>query len=273
MIPQPAFPFTAYAMPTNEMQARGTEIADHATMMSSGKFPRIQVWDQVAFGINSNARNVTFNATNWTPRVDDLVIMVCASDATGIAVPAPWVNVLGGNTVVSSGVHVLYVLYRWVSYDEQQAGTLSYTADAVQGNLLGSTAGIVVRGVDPTNPVAAIASSLSTTPVTPHPLPALSGTGMPANCLVLGCMTADGVPAYQFIDGWGRAAATDANQSNYIYTRNALTSASTAVATVNAIPGASDEYCSVTLALRPIVPVPSLNLHVRRPNYGALQQF
>lgn len=199
---------------------------------------------------SSRSPGITFGA-NVNPLENDMVLFFPSSGATPplpMTTPSGWVNVA---TVETSTVHQLCCFYHWVTAAEAAASTRIYTAtNLYNANQAGNTAALLIRGVDTTTPidlVSNVASAVSTT--TPHTLPALTGTSLSNNSLVVGCVCKDGTGSYTTPSGWTLQVTVASSTQKCVYTRDALTVSGTNVSTTNVTPNAADEYASLNVAL------------------------
>lgn len=232
-----------------DMNVRGTQLTDHAAFMSSRNVTQISICDSGATVQTTNNPNMTFSATKWQPKTNDLVeLWVALPTSTTITVPSGWVNVFGGNTVVDSGQHTLYCIYHLVTAAEETAATLFYTASGVHTSATCTILGVVVRNVDPTNPIDSAASTFSATATATHVLASLVGSNLTDDSLVLSGLAADGTGQPTPPDGWGTITGAGGTvQSNFLFSRNVHTTAGVNVAATNVV-SVSDEFASITVA-------------------------
>jgi hypothetical protein len=201
--------------------------------------------------VSSQSPSVTFSS--YTPATNDVVYFftVCGVAAQGINAVAGWVNPLGGTTIVASDAHTVFCAYHLVTSGEASAVTTTYTITnwltAARG---GTTVAIVLRGVDSTTPVDSVASTFdSANTATPSILPALVGTDLSTNSLVVGAVGRDGVGGtWTTPAGWTFRTNATGDSGSWLGTLDTLTTAGTNVAATNITPSAGDEYASVTIA-------------------------
>jgi hypothetical protein len=202
--------------------------------------------------VSSQSPSVTFSS--YTPATNDVVYFftVCGVAAQGINAVAGWVNPLGGTTIVASDAHTVFCAYHLVTSGEASAVTTTYTITnwltAARG---GTTVAIVLRGVDSTTPVDAVASTFdSANTATPSILPALVGTDLSTNSLVVGAVGRDGVGGtWTTPAGWTfRTNATGDSGSPGSALSTLSPRRAPHVAATNITPSAGDEYASVTIA-------------------------
>lgn len=229
-----------------DMQCRVQQLTDHAGLMADGFVAPITIRNAIGASLNSPHRSATFNS-NYTPKANDYVILFGSSvSVRSLGAVSGWTNLLGGTTVLNSDAHTLAVVGRFVTALEEANGTLTYTASNLfDATTSGGTCGVVLRGVDPTNPVDAVGTLTdSTTAVTPHTLAGV--TGVSDNSLVLSCICKDSTGTYETPLGYGFLASATANQALWLMSGNTPGD----VAETDIEISSSDEYISVTVALR-----------------------
>jgi hypothetical protein len=239
------------------MVVRGNQFKDHASFVNGGGFAR--VFAAVSAGVSQNSsrtRTAAFNASMWLPVENDQVWLIGTStSATAtITVPAGWVNPLGGNTVISSDAHTMFALYHLVTAAEAAAAKTTYPATSVfNSSGSGYAIAVVLRGGDPVDPIDAVATAFnSADAATPHVLPGL--TGVSDGSIVISCVTNDGLKSYTDPIGWGRLRQASTNQGAWLGVRNAYTTAGEALGGTDIVPSAPDEYCSISVAIKPPAP-------------------
>lgn len=239
-----------------DMNVRGTQLTDHAAFMTSGEIAQIMICDSGASVQTTANPNMTFSSTKWVPKTNDVVqLWVTLPTSATITVPAGWTNVLVGNTVVNSGQHTLYCIYHLVTAAEETAGTLFYTANGTHTSATCTILGVVLRGVDPINPVDSAASTFSGTATATHVLAGLTGANLTDDSLVLSGLAADGTGQPTPPDEWGVITGAGGTvQSNFLFSRNVRATAGVNVAATNVV-SPSDEYASITVAFNARVPV------------------
>ena len=196
----------------------------------------------------------------WDPMVNDFVLLFPSSVNTVTAVnpnPADWSNVLGVGQHLNAGAALGFVLfYHFVTSAEATANTTTYGPTVFQAVETGNVAALVVRGVNLTTPIHKVLplGDASTTTVTPHVLPALTGANQPtiSGCLVVGGLAKDSLGTWTTPGGWSAIVSNNTNQGKWIGTRTTPTTAGTDVAATNVTPSGGDEYGSFTLALAPV---------------------
>lgn len=230
----------------------------------------------------SQTRALTFENT-WVPALNDLVVLWAAADQTitNITVPAGWGNVLGGSNFVASDANSLCCLWHLVTAGEVSAVTRTYTLSfLLSASIAGATAGIVLRGVDTTNPVDDANSAFdSGNSATPHVLAGLTGANLSNNSMVFSGLLPDGAEQYATPPtGWTsrhQFAALSVSTGRYlnVLSRDALTTAGVDVSAANITPDtAGNEYVSITAAFAEATAAATLYPPVKRPNYGSLIQ-
>lgn len=235
---------------------RGGELADHAAEMSTRTAfgPRVV---HVAGGSTSGAttRSVLFYNAVYRPEVNDVVVIMGGNNATPVngvvaSTPAGWVNPLGSGVGVVSDTHTLAVFYHLVTPAEQEAATVGYSAVMYTANSWGDTAGFVVRGADPSNPVDAISTAFNSgNTTTPHVLPGLAGSGLSDDSLAVSCTVSNSYNTYTSPStDWASLIVSNALQGLWFGVHNKLSNAGVSVSSANITPSTGDEYASITMA-------------------------
>lgn len=193
--------------------------------------------------------SVTFAAGVQT---GDVVYFYCCHGTTGMtisAMPAGWVNVLGGVATVQGGQNAACGIYHVVTAGENGQTTFA-TASMFTSGITGNVTAVVLRGVKTSTPVDGAGSTFSGTVVTPHVLAAITGTGgaLGDNSLVVRGVAKDGTGSYTTPAGHTMRQTSNSTSAAWLGTRDAATVASTDVAAVNITPSASDEFCSISVA-------------------------
>ena len=198
----------------------------------------------------------SFTVVGYTPVENDLVVLWNASttSATLATVGSGWVNVLGGTNISTpaDGTVAVACLAHVVTASEQSANTNSWTLTNLWNvTETGETIVVVVRGADPLNPIDSAAAAFNASPVTPHVLAGLTGTDLETGSLVMSGVFPDAMGTYSAPVGWASVSATTAvNQGGEVFSRTDATLAGVDVTATNVVPSASDEYASITVAVK-----------------------
>jgi hypothetical protein len=209
----------------------------------------------------SRSPSVTF--TGYVPRIGDVVLLWPSSTTTAqtITEPSGWINPLGAGVDVESDAHQICCVYHIVTPAEESGVTTTYTATNLYGaTTTGNVSGVVVRGVNPANPIDSANSTFdSTNTVTPHVLASLTGSNLSTGSMVFSCVAKDGTGAYATLpSGWVFVNTSNTNQGKALLMLDALTTAGSNVAATNITPSGGDEYASITVALNKL-PIVSSN--------------
>jgi hypothetical protein len=206
---------------------------------------------------HSSASPSTGAIPSWTPATDDVIVVFShTTNTTSIsAVPAGWVNILGGTTIIEPGdtTEYLAVLYHKVTSGEATAGTTTYTiTNLYAASETCMVMSAVFRGVDPTTVVDNFGTDSNAGNSTTHRLAAITGTGgaLSSNSMVVSSVSADGAANYTDPGGWTmRQEQTALDPGAWLGTRDALTTANTDVTVTNITSSLSGEMVSCSVAL------------------------
>jgi hypothetical protein len=205
-------------------------------------------------GFSTSRSPGTGSIASYTPATNDIIATWARAGTTSAAVtiPSGWVNVLGGTTVATATGSVTVVpLYHIVTSAEATAVTTSWTLTNLwNASQTGALYTIALRGVDSTTPVDDFSTSVSSSTVTPHVLPGLTGANLVSNSLVLSCVTADTTTTYGTAPtGWTFQVKNGGGQNaGALLTKDALTTGGTTISDTNISPGSSAFYASATVA-------------------------
>jgi hypothetical protein len=206
---------------------------------------------------HSSASPSTGAIGSWTPATDDVIVVFSHTiNTTSIsAVPAGWINILGGTTILEPGdtTEYLAVLYHKVTSGEATAGTTTYTiTNLYAASETCMVMSAVFRGVDPTTVVDNFGTDSNAGNSTTHRLAAITGTGgaLSSNSMVVSSVSADGAANYTDPGGWTmRQEQTALDPGAWLGTRDALTTANTDVTVTNITSSLSGEMVSCSVAL------------------------
>jgi hypothetical protein len=206
---------------------------------------------------HSSASPSTGAIPSWTPATDDVIVVFShTTNTTSIsAVPAGWVNILGGTTIIEPGdtTEYLAVLYHKVTSGEATAGTTTYTiTNLYAASETCMVMSAVFRGVDPTTVVDNFGTDSNAGNSTTHRLAAITGTGgaLSSNSMVVSSVSADGAANYTDPGGWTmRQEQTALDPGAWLGTRDTLTTANTNVTSTNITCSLSGEMVSCSVAL------------------------
>lgn len=207
----------------------------------------------VAGGGSGSFTARTVDVTLASPAATDDVIVAWATSgaaSSAITVPTGWVNVLGGNTIVTSDSHTLCCVYHIVTSGESGTQNFQITNlwNATQTGII-TPGAFLLRGVDTTTPLDSAGSTFSSANATPHVLAALTGANLSTGSLVVSLIAADATKTWTTPSGWTvNPVATAAANIGRSWSRDALTTAGNNVAATNVTPSAGDEYASITVA-------------------------
>ena len=221
-----------------------------------GELP-ISIVTTLAEPVNSTA-SPTISFTSYTPIENDTIVMWSASSsgATLALVPSDWINVLGGTAIATPGDGTLAItcLAHIITATEASTGTTSWTFSGMWNTPeVGETIAVIIRGVNTTNPINAATASFNASPVATHVLAEVSGASLDTGSLVLSGVFPDNLQTYTTPAGWSSiSATTGTNQGGHVFMNNNLTIAGTSVSPTDIIPSSTDEYASITVALRMI---------------------
>lgn len=245
------------------MVIRNNEMADHNLEMATRDVPGPRIVATVAGSQTGQTyRSAGFSSGIYRPEAWDLIGVFGGnnfSPGNGViaANPAGWFNPLGSGVGVSSDTHQLGLLLHWVTPAEQEAGTVVYTALGMYTIASwGGIQGIVVRGADRDNPIAAFNTAFDNgNTTTPHILPGL--TGLPDDALAVSCLVANGLATYTTpSSGWGVLGTNNGQQGLWCGVRNKLTTAGVDIAPTNITPSVGDEFAAISIAFNK---APALN--------------
>lgn len=205
--------------------------------------------------------------TDYAPVAGDLVLAFITNTEPGrsFTMPAGWNNLLGtGTTVISSTGNTAAAIWHLVTDAEAQAGTNSWPMGGFwTAQAYGGVYALVLRGVDPAAPIAAVASGTGPGGSNPHVLPGIAaGSITKDRSVVIGWLGSDTPIGYLNSGtpfGWTQKATEDSGQGGWwgwagfdteaVYQRDALTQSGVPVLSANVIPGSSNAYCAVTVAV------------------------
>jgi hypothetical protein len=203
----------------------------------------------------SASPTIDFAGEGWTPVEDDLVLLFCSTTNTTVvnAVPSGWDD--SGAGLVFAGDTTCYIaaVYHWVTAGEESGGTTSYTVsslwDAAETNMV---MGAVYRGVDTTDPIMDTGANSNASNSTTHVLPAIAGTNILDDGVVVGCVNADGAADYTDPAGWTPLEEQTANDPGcWLGQHDTLTTAGVGVSATNITCSISGETAAITIALNP----------------------
>lgn len=242
-----------------DMASRAKSLADHAAFMASGQVRKTLLCAQSSSATTSNDRWLDFLSAYWAPQAGDVVAMLCGSTgSTGCVDKSPyWINPLGPAEEILVGALSAYFFYHVVSYAEEVAGTLHYEATDVQATQNGCAVGLVLRGIDPINPIDAVATAFNNVGnANPFTFPALNGADLLNNSVVIAGVVKDetGLP-YSPV-GWARAGWSDTYQGAWIGIKNTRAVAGQTIPATDVPTPSSDEYASIAVAFKEADPVP-----------------
>jgi hypothetical protein len=152
---------------------------------------------------------------------------------------------LGGTTDVESDAHQSCMVYHIVTQAEDDANQVTWTLtnfyDVAETGRISAT---VLRGVDQTTPLGFANSGFnSANTATPWVIPDINPVYN--NSVVLAGVVGDSTPTQTTPAGWTNRASGSSTQSNYLYSRNALTVAAELTGTTNVTPSTGDEYTAI----------------------------
>jgi hypothetical protein len=197
--------------------------------------------------------------SGYTPALDDMILLIPTSSSTGTLAVASdgggWLNALGsGNEVNAGSAMGIAFFYHWVTAGEVSAVTQTYTfTGGLVGLETGYTQALAIRGVNKTTPFDDIQTNPIATAVTPHDTPALSGSNLGNDSLILIGVAKDGTGDYGVLNptGYTHVVNSNVNNARWIGVRNTPSVAGVGVASVSITPTAADEYIGFALALTP----------------------
>lgn len=197
----------------------------------------------------SASRSPAVTFSSYTPQLNDCVVLISTSGAAAGAVTAQsgW----GSFGAVASDSHTGAAAYHFVTAAEVSAVTTTYTATNFwNASITGNVCGIVLRGVDPDIQWDDFATGFSSAnAATPHVIPAIAGTDILANSMVVAGICKDGAAGtWTTPTGWTARGTNTTNVSTVLYTRDALTTAATGTSSVNVTPNSGDEYVAFAIA-------------------------
>jgi len=186
----------------------------------------------------------------YTPLMNDVIVgWFSATTVLAVTMPAGWVSVLGGNTVVASSVHTVCCAYHVVTQAEETAVTVAWTLTNLWNTAgTGNAVCLALRGVD-TNNVIDVASTTfnSTAGTTPHVMPGVSGANVSLGAWQISGLTVETTDSYGAAPGgWTFQASSNTNQLQAIYSKNALMVPGTTVADQNITPTTGARFCAIT---------------------------
>ena len=192
-------------------------------------------------------------SASWTPLEGDLVLawMGSTSSVSAGSGASGWADVGTGAINPGDASMGMGCAYHVVTAGEQTAGTTSWDLTGYwSGAETGRWVVAVLRGADPTAPIDAAGSwSTPSTPST-HVLAGLSGASLSTSSLVVSCVMSDGANATRTTpSGWTQVRQGTGNNSPWLGSLDALTSAGTDVAATNIATSAADEGISITVAV------------------------
>ena len=176
-------------------------------------------------------------SASWTPLEGDLVLawMGSTSSVSAGSGASGWADVGTGPINPGDASMGMGCAYHVVTAGEQTAGTTSwdltgYWAGAETGRWMVA----VLRGADPTAPIDAAGSWSTTDTPSTHVLAGLSGASLSTSSLVVSCVMSDGANATRTTpSGWTQVRQGTGNNSPWLGSLDALTSAGTDVAATN----------------------------------------
>lgn len=192
-------------------------------------------------------------SASWTPLEGDLVLawMGSTSSVSAGSGASGWADVGTGPINPGDASMGMGCAYHVVTAGEQTAGTTSWD---LTGYWAGAETGrwvvAVLRGADPTAPIDAAGSWSTTDTPSTHVLAGLSGASLSTSSLVVSCVMSDGANATRTTpSGWTQVRQGTGNNSPWLGSLDALTSAGTDVAATNIATSAADEGISITVAV------------------------
>lgn len=210
---------------------------------------------------------IALGGLGWTPLENDIIVVYlsCTNTFT-FSTLSGWSliteNVTPGDNSTESGA-----LYHQVTSTEETAGTTSYSLSGLFGG--GTETGrwwaIVVRGVDPADPVDGYGTWFTAGDTdTAHQLAAITGTGLSDNSLVLRFISCDAASrTYTTPSGHTKLMDGGSNSGGWAGYRNTLTSAGVNVNAEATTVSTGDEGVSISVAMKVAATAPPANVHIK----------
>lgn len=199
----------------------------------------------------SRSPSITFST--YTPATNDVIAFfaACLTIAAAATAPSGWVlpTPAAGANPVASDSHTYAFTYHLVTAGEA-GGSATFTATNLwNATVTGNVTGIVLRGVDAAVVVDSLASGFSSVDtVTPHVFPALTGSNLSDDSLIVNGVAKAATGTYTTPTNYTARGSNNTNQANNLYTRIALVTEGTNIAVQNITPSAGDEYCTFSVA-------------------------
>lgn len=216
-----------------------------ATATSSNPFVT-----QVKSAAVTATRSPAFTLDTSPLENDVIYVWVSSTTAAAITDTTGWTNVLGANTDVESDAHEMLCVYHVVTAAEDTANTVTWTLTNIyDATETGAITAVVVRNVDPADPLAGVGSTFdSANTVTPAVLAAVTPDA--SGGLVLSAVVQDSTATYTTPGGWTVRSTFNTNQGLSVFSFDTGTTASTPVGPTNVTPDAGDEYISITVVAK-----------------------
>jgi hypothetical protein len=183
---------------------------------------------------------------------DVIYVWVSSTTASAITDTSGWTNVLGANTDVESDAHEMTCVYHKVTNAEDVANTVTWTLTNIyDATETGAITAVVVRNVDPADPLAGVNSTFdSANTATPAVL--ASVTPDASGGLILSGVVQDSTGTYTTPANWTVRATFNTNQALSVYSYDLGATSGVGVGPTNITPDAGDEYISITIVAKAV---------------------
>lgn len=193
-------------------------------------------------------------SASWTPLENDLVLVFLGSAASDITTSpvAGWPELVPVVDPADTSMS-MQGLSHLITSGEASANTTSFTLTDVWGGSPRSQDWLVlvVRGVDPADPIDLAVSGFQAGTTSPFPLPALPGASLSTGSLVVYAIFSDAAArTYTTPAGTTQQAISNVYCGGWLGTRDALTVSGVDVPSINIVPDAGDEFCAISVAIK-----------------------
>lgn len=218
----------------------------------------------VAYNTNEYSDTGPTVSGTWTPAENDqLVVFLSCTNTFVPQTISGWSDLSSGSVTPGDNSTSVTSIRHTVTSGEATAVTTSYSLSGLfSGTETGRWWLVVLRGVDPVNPIDGVGTWFTAGDTdTNHQLAAISGTGLSDNSFVLRQISSDG-PNRTYTTPGGHTKLMDGgtNSGGWVGYRDALTSAGVDIPAAATTVSTGDEGVAISVAVRAAATEPVVNL-------------